>query len=80
MHVFTGLAKGNYKMLGTMFSVCIVHGGVGPRVLSRRLFSQLAGIPTLELDLTEVNDSELRDQLDKVSLKSGSLGIYLFFC
>ncbi|KAL0973527.1 hypothetical protein UPYG_G00205390 [Umbra pygmaea] len=61
-----GLSRGTYKVLGMMFSVCLVHGGVGPRVLSRRLFAQLSGLPAPPVDITEVDDTELHDQLDKI--------------
>jgi len=70
MPIVLGLSRGTYKVLGMMFSVCLVHGGVGPRVLSRRLFAQLSGLPAPPVDITEVDDPELQDQLDKVSFKS----------
>lgn len=65
--LFTGLSRGHYRLLGMMFSVCIVHGGLGPRVLSKRLFSQLSGLPAPPVDITEVDEPELRAQLEKVT-------------
>ncbi|KAL3054888.1 hypothetical protein OYC64_017752 [Pagothenia borchgrevinki] len=59
-------SRGNYKMLGMIFAVCLVHGGVGPCVLSRRMFAQLSGLPAPPVDITEVDDFELREQLDNI--------------
>lgn len=56
MTLYTGLTSGAYRLLGVMMSVCLVHGGVGPRVLSKRLFAQLSGLPTTLVDVTEVDD------------------------
>ncbi|XDV17715.1 hypothetical protein PO909_023535 [Leuciscus waleckii] len=61
-----GLSRGTYKVLGMIISVCLVHGGVGPCVLARRLYSQLSGIPAPPVNIEEVYDPELHDQLDKI--------------
>nr|XP_055051490.1 G2/M phase-specific E3 ubiquitin-protein ligase-like [Misgurnus anguillicaudatus] len=61
-----GLSRETYKILGMMFSVCLVHGGVGPRVLSKRLFAQLSGLPAPPVDMREVDDTELREELEKI--------------
>lgn len=70
-----GLSRGTYKVLGMIISVCLVHGGVGPRVLARRLYSQLSGIPAPPVNIEEVYDPELHDQLDKVRYTS-VFGLY----
>ncbi|KAA0721548.1 hypothetical protein E1301_Tti021662 [Triplophysa tibetana] len=62
----TGLSRGTYKLLGMIISVCLVHGGVGPCVLSRRLFSQLSGVPDPPVNIAEVYDTEMQNQLDKI--------------
>lgn len=69
------LSRGTYKVLGMIISFCIVHGGVGPLVLARRLYSQLSGIPAPPVNIVEVHDTELHDQLDKVRYTS-VFGLY----
>ncbi|XP_077089882.1 G2/M phase-specific E3 ubiquitin-protein ligase-like [Siphateles boraxobius] len=62
-----GLSRGTYKVLGMIMSVCLVHGGVGPRVFTAlRLYSQLSGIPAPPVNIREIYDPELHDQLDKI--------------
>lgn len=50
-----------------MLSVCLVHGGVGPRVFSE-LFEMLSGLPTRPGDIAEVDGPKLRQQLHKLRI------------
>ena len=65
--ILSGLTRGSYRAIGTMIAVCLVHGGVGPHVFSERLLCQLVGRPTPAVDLSEVDDDELRAALQKAS-------------
>ncbi|XP_052407890.1 uncharacterized protein DKFZp434B061-like [Carassius gibelio] len=62
-----GLNRGIYRVIGKAISVCLVHGGVGPHVFSRRLLCQLTGEPTPPVDIEEVDDEDLKQQLQKAS-------------
>ncbi|XP_049926216.1 G2/M phase-specific E3 ubiquitin-protein ligase-like isoform X2 [Epinephelus moara] len=61
-----GLSRGTYKVIGNIISVSVVHGGVGPHVLSKRLLCRLTGETTPPVDLMEVEDEDLRNQFQKI--------------
>ncbi len=67
MYVFSALDTGLYEVIGVMISVSIVHGGVGPHFLSKRLFMQLCGEKTQPPILDEVGDYSFKDKLVKVN-------------
>ncbi|XDV24099.1 hypothetical protein PO909_028364, partial [Leuciscus waleckii] len=60
------LENGLYMTIAKMIAVCIVHGGVGPRFFSDRLFMQLCGTCTLPVSLEEIADSCFREKLTKI--------------
>nr|XP_055049529.1 G2/M phase-specific E3 ubiquitin-protein ligase-like isoform X1 [Misgurnus anguillicaudatus] len=61
-----GLSRGTYRIVGMILSVCLVHGGLGPPVFSNRLLCQLIGEPSPPVDIMEVDDADLRQQLQKI--------------
>lgn len=67
--ILSGLSRGTYKVIGNIISVSVVHGGVGPHVLSKRLLCRLTGETTPPVDLMEVEDEDLRNQFQKASFK-----------
>ncbi|XP_052396257.1 G2/M phase-specific E3 ubiquitin-protein ligase-like [Carassius gibelio] len=60
------ISKGDYKLLGKMISICLIHGGVAPHFFAPRLFSLVVGEATEDVDLTEIVDEMFRSQLQKI--------------
>nr|XP_055033816.1 uncharacterized protein LOC129422116 isoform X2 [Misgurnus anguillicaudatus] len=60
------LENGLYMAIGKMIAVSVVHGGVGPRFFSIRLFKQLCGKCTLPVSLEEIADISFREKLSKI--------------
>ncbi|XP_058629589.1 G2/M phase-specific E3 ubiquitin-protein ligase-like [Onychostoma macrolepis] len=60
------ISKGDYKLLGKMISICLIHGGVAPHFFAPRLFSLVVGEATEDVDLTEIVDEGFRSQLQKI--------------
>ncbi|XP_051948348.1 G2/M phase-specific E3 ubiquitin-protein ligase-like [Xyrauchen texanus] len=60
------LENGLYTTIAKMIAVCIIHGGVGPRFFSDRLFMQLCGTCTLPASLEEIADRCFREKLSKI--------------
>uniref|UniRef100_A0A8C1B7G6 HECT domain-containing protein n=1 Tax=Cyprinus carpio carpio TaxID=630221 RepID=A0A8C1B7G6_CYPCA len=60
------ISKGDYKLLGKMISICLIHGGVAPHFFAPRLFSLVVGEATEDVDLTEIVDEVFRSQLQKI--------------
>ncbi|XP_047232021.1 G2/M phase-specific E3 ubiquitin-protein ligase-like [Girardinichthys multiradiatus] len=58
--------NGDYRNLGQMISVALVHGGIKPLFFSRRLYHSIASRPTPPVTLEEVDDRELQEQLQRV--------------
>ncbi|MED6278955.1 hypothetical protein CHARACLAT_029401, partial [Characodon lateralis] len=58
--------NGDYRNLGQMISVALVHGGIKPLFFSWRLYHSIASRPTLPVTLEEVDDRELQEQLQRV--------------
>ena len=69
------LQRGSYRAIGTMLSVCLVHGGVGPYVFSERLICQLTGQSTPLGQMTELDDDDLRAGLEKAGFTKSKWGI-----
>ncbi|XP_073730949.1 uncharacterized protein [Misgurnus anguillicaudatus] len=76
--IFTGLSRGTYRIVGMILSVCLVHGGLGPPVFSNRLLCQLIGEPSPPVDIMEVDDADLRQQLQKAGVKF--MKAFFFLC
>lgn len=56
----------DYSNLGKMVAVALIHGGIKPRFFSQRLYNSIANLPTPPVTVDEVDDRELREQLQKV--------------
>ncbi|KAG9259587.1 hypothetical protein AMEX_G27908 [Astyanax mexicanus] len=63
------LHTNTYKSVGQMLSVCLIHGGVSPNFFSKRLFSQVFGLPSGPATIEDVVDHGLRAKLEKASLR-----------
>ncbi|KAG9282224.1 G2/M phase-specific E3 ubiquitin-protein ligase-like [Astyanax mexicanus] len=50
-----------------MLSVCLIHGGVSPNFFSKRLFSQVFGLPSGPATIEDVVDHGLRAKLEKIN-------------
>ncbi|XP_049325126.1 G2/M phase-specific E3 ubiquitin-protein ligase [Astyanax mexicanus] len=61
------LHTNTYKSVGQMLSVCLIHGGVSPNFFSKRLFSQVFGLPSGPATIEDVVDHGLRAKLEKIN-------------
>nr|XP_023669462.1 uncharacterized protein LOC111844854 isoform X2 [Paramormyrops kingsleyae] len=56
-----------YRIVGQMLAVCLIQGGVSPNFFSKRLFSQVFGLPSAPATTEEVVDCGLKTKLEKIS-------------
>lgn len=64
-NVFVAVQAGEYRLVGQMMAVAVVHG-VLPCFLSERLYCLISGRPSSSPNIDEVDDMELREMLYKV--------------
>ncbi len=62
----TALHTGLYRLVGTMISVCLIHGGVAPHFFSDRLYNQISGKPTGPASMADIGDQQVNERLQKV--------------
>ncbi len=62
---FSAISKGDYRLIGKMISICLIHGGVAPHFFAPRLFSLVVGEATEDVNLTEILDEGFRSELQK---------------
>lgn len=58
--------SGEYKVIGKMLALSIIHGGITPSFFSERLYSLISHCPSPRVDIDEVEDWELRQMIQKV--------------
>ena len=64
--IFSAIQTDEYRRVGQMIAVCLVHGGVLPNFFSERLYAQVCGLPTPPVSLQEIYDWEFKEKLQKV--------------
>ncbi|XP_072572652.1 G2/M phase-specific E3 ubiquitin-protein ligase-like isoform X2 [Paramormyrops kingsleyae] len=64
--VSRALDAGEYRFVGQMLSVALIHGGIKPSFFSERLYCSVSSLPTPQISVEEVEDWELWEKLQKI--------------
>lgn len=62
----TAARDDEYYQVGKMIAVSVVHGGPGPRFLSRDLFHYIAGEARFEASIEDIIDEDIKAPLFQV--------------
>ncbi|RXN25305.1 G2 M phase-specific E3 ubiquitin- ligase-like protein [Labeo rohita] len=64
--VSRAVQAGDYRVIGQMLAVSVIHAGITPSFFSERLYSLISHCPTPPADIEEIEDWEVRQMLQKI--------------
>ncbi|XP_078811933.1 uncharacterized protein LOC105357912 [Oryzias latipes] len=64
--VSRALASGEYKLVGKMIALALIHGGTKPSFFSERLYTEISGQDTSDVTLEEVDDWDVKGKLQRI--------------